>query len=81
MQWLFYEGYTVPYMCCSAVYQGVGFGENFQLKALHLGDSMSISQTGSNCSTEISHQLSLNLAEDLISNSQPVQANNTIKHL
>lgn len=58
MQWVFYHGYTVPYMCCPAVYQGVGFGENFQLEALHLRDS--ISRTGGNCSTEILHQLSLN---------------------
>lgn len=51
VHWVFSHGYAVPYMCCPGVYQGVGFGENFQLETLHLGDS--ISWTGRNCSAEI----------------------------
>lgn len=44
MQWVFHHGYTGPYLCCPAAYhQEVGFGENFQLEALCLGDSMSVS--------------------------------------
>lgn len=41
VHWVFSHGYAVPYMCCPGVYQGVGFGENFQLETLHLGDSIS----------------------------------------
>lgn len=79
LQWVFYCGCAVvPHVCCPAKYQGVGFGENFQLEAVHLRDNMSISWTGRNCTTEIPHPLGLNWAEDLVSNSQTVQANNII---
>lgn len=38
VHWVISHGYAVPYMCCPGVCQGMGFGENFQLETLHLGD-------------------------------------------
>lgn len=41
LQWVFYHGCAVgPHVCCPAKSQRVGFGENFQLEAVHLGDNV-----------------------------------------